>query len=33
MTRSPGVAEIDAKGDVFCPDCRLLYEEARRHAR
>ena len=33
MGRSPGVAEIDVKGDSFCPDCRLLYDEARRHAR
>jgi archaemetzincin len=33
MARSPGVAEIDAKADSLCPDCRLLYEESRRHAR
>jgi archaemetzincin len=33
MGRSPGVAEIDAKGPSFCTDCRLLYEEGRRHAR
>jgi archaemetzincin len=33
MARSPGVAEIDTKGDAFCPDCRLLYDERRRHAR
>jgi archaemetzincin len=33
MGRSPGVAEIDVKGDSFCPDCRLLYEETHRHER
>jgi archaemetzincin len=33
MGRSPGVAEIDTKGDSFCSDCRLLYDEARRHTR
>jgi len=33
MGRSPGVAEIDTKGDSLCPDCRLLHDEARRHAR
>jgi archaemetzincin len=33
MGRSPGVAEIDAKGPWFCTDCRLLYDEGRRHAR
>lgn len=33
MGRSPGVAEIDLKGPSFCTDCRLLYDEARRHAR
>jgi archaemetzincin len=33
MGRSPGVAEIDTKGDSFCPDCRLLYDDARRHTR
>lgn len=33
MGRSPGVSEIDAKGPSFCMDCRLLYEEALRHAR
>ena len=33
MGRSPGVVEIDAKGDSFCPDCRLLYDERRRHER
>jgi archaemetzincin len=33
MGRSPGVAEIDAKGPSFCTDCRLLYDEAQRHAR
>jgi archaemetzincin len=33
MARSPGVSEIDTKGDAFCPDCRLLYDESRRHAR
>ena len=33
MGRSPGVAEIDAKGLSFCTDCRLLYDESRRHAR
>ena len=33
MGRSPGVAEIDAKGSSFCTDCRLLYDEAQRHAR
>ena len=33
MGRSPGVAEIDAKGPSFCTDCRLLYDEALRHAR
>jgi len=33
MGRSPGVAEIDAKGPSFCTDCRLLHDEALRHAR
>jgi archaemetzincin len=33
MGRSPSVAEIDTKKDFFCPDCRLLYDEARRHTR
>ena len=33
MGRSPGVVEIDAKGLSFCADCRLLYDEARGHAR
>jgi archaemetzincin len=33
MGRSPGVAEIDAKGFSFCTDCRLLYDEAARRAR
>ena len=33
MGRSPGVAEIDAKGPSFCTDCRLLYDEALRHQR
>lgn len=33
MARSPGVAEIDAKGEGLCEDCRLLYEEARRRER
>jgi len=33
MGRSPGVAEIDSKGPSFCTDCRLLYDEALRHAR
>ena len=33
MGRSPGVTEIDSKGPSFCTDCRLLYEEALRHAR
>jgi archaemetzincin len=33
MGRSPGVAEIDVKGPSFCTDCRLLYDEATRHAR
>ena len=33
MGRSPGVAEIDVKGPSFCTDCRLLYDEASRHAR
>lgn len=33
MGRSPGVAEIDTKGDSLCPDCRLLHDEALRHAR
>jgi len=33
MGRSPGVAEIDSKGPSFCSDCRLLYDEALRHAR
>jgi archaemetzincin len=33
MGRSPGVTEIDSKGPSFCTDCRLLYDEALRHAR
>jgi len=33
MGRSPGVTEIDSKGPSFCMDCRLLYDEALRHAR
>ena len=33
MGRSPGVVEIDLKGPSFCMDCRLLCDEARRHAR
>ena len=33
MGRSPGVAEIDAKGEDLCVDCRLLYEDARRRMR
>jgi archaemetzincin len=33
MGRSPGIAEIDIKGASFCPDCRLLYEDGRRHSR
>lgn len=33
MSRSPGVSEIDAKGEGLCADCRLLYEEARRRKR
>jgi archaemetzincin len=33
MGRSPGVTEIDSKGLSFCTDCRLLYDEALRHAR
>jgi len=33
MGRSPGVAEIDTKGESFCPDCRLMYDEARGHGR
>jgi len=33
MGRSPGVTEIDGKGTSFCTDCRLLYDEALRHAR
>jgi archaemetzincin len=33
MGRSPGVLEIDGKGPSFCTDCRLLYDEALRHAR
>jgi archaemetzincin len=33
MGRSPGVVEIDNKGDSFCPDCRMIYAEARGHSR
>ncbi|HEX4824110.1 MAG TPA: hypothetical protein VFV19_07335 [Candidatus Polarisedimenticolaceae bacterium] len=33
MARSPGVREIDVKGETFCRDCRLLYDESRRHGR
>jgi archaemetzincin len=33
MGRSPGVSEIDSKWPSFCTDCRLLYDEAARHAR
>jgi archaemetzincin len=33
MGRSPGVTEIDTKGNSFCTDCRLLFDESRRHAR
>ncbi len=33
MSRSPGVAEIDAKGEGLCEDCQLLYEEARLRTR
>jgi archaemetzincin len=33
MTRSPGVSEIDSKGEGLCADCQLLYREARRRER
>ena len=33
MARSSGIAEIDTKGEAFCSDCRLLYDEGRRRTR